>query len=225
MKKSKLLIGAAILSIGSLIAIAADHIDAPAVSGTSSDITDFYAFEGQGGNAIAFAVNTQGLTAPADTDALSFDEDILYEINIDSDGDAVEDLVIQAIPRNGKMYVFGPDQPTSTGLNSTILTSTPLEVDITSYGSSPITESDNGMSIFAGPRDDPFFMDFFRYVDIVTPGDDDGDGMEETEFFPEATASDSFAGTNVLSLVIEVPKSMLGGTGSINTWVETKRKQ
>jgi len=225
MKKSKILIGAAIVAIGSFIAIAADHIDAPAVSGTSSDITDFYAFEGENGNSIAFAVNTQGLTDPANTDALAFDEDVLYEINIDSNGDAIEDLVIQAIPRNGKMYVFGPEAPTSTSASSTILTSVPMEVDITPNGQSAITASANGMSIFAGPRDDPFFMDFFRYVDIVTPGDNDGDGQEETEFFPAGTATDSFAGTNVLSLVVEVPKSMIGGSGSVNTWVETKRKQ
>lgn len=225
MKKLKLIIPATIIAIGSFIAIAADHIDAPAVTGTSSDITDFYAFEGEGSSTIAFAVNTQGLTAPVDTDALSFDEDVLYEINIDTNADAVEDLIIQAIPRNGKMYVFGPDTPTSTSVNSTILTSTPMEVDITQYGQSAITASANGMSIFAGPRDDPFFMDFFRYTDIVTPGDDDGDGQEETEFFPTGTATDSFAETNVLALVVEVPKNMIGGTGSVNTWVETKRKQ
>jgi hypothetical protein len=35
----------------------------------------------------------------------------------------------------------------------------------------------------------------------------------------------SFAGINVLSVVIEVPKSMIGSSGSFKTWVETKRKQ
>jgi hypothetical protein len=37
--------------------------------------------------------------------------------------------------------------------------------------------------------------------------------------------SDTFAGTNVLSVVVEVPKSLIGGSGTINTWVETKVKQ
>ncbi len=36
-----------------------------------------------------------------------FEEDVLIEFNIDNTGDNVEDLVIQAIPRNGKMYFFG----------------------------------------------------------------------------------------------------------------------
>ena len=37
--------------------------------------------------------------------------------------------------------------------------------------------------------------------------------------------SDTFAGTNVMSIVVEVPKSMVGTSGTINTWVESKRKQ
>ena len=46
MKKSKLLIGTVVMAMRKLGRIAADHIDAPAVAGTSSDITDYYAFQG-----------------------------------------------------------------------------------------------------------------------------------------------------------------------------------
>ena len=35
---------------------------------------------------------------------------------------------------------------------------------------------------------------------------------------------DTFKGSNVMSIVVEVPKSKIGSTGTINTWVETKRK-
>jgi hypothetical protein len=35
---------------------------------------------------------------------------------------------------------------------------------------------------------------------------------------------DTFAGTNVLALVVEVPKSMLGSSATINVWGETKLK-
>ncbi|MDG5492199.1 DUF4331 domain-containing protein [Psychroserpens sp. SPM9] len=230
MKKSKILIGAAILTIAGFFAIAADHIDAPAVAGGTSDITDIYAFEGQNTDNIVFVANVQGLITPANTASAAFDENVLVEFNIDNDGDAVADLVIQAIPRDGVMYFFGPIAPSQSGLNSTILADTAIrnEVQITTGGSA-IVETNNGMSFFAGPRDDPFFMDFFRYVDIVTPGDDDGDGEEETAFLPAGTgdgfASDSFAGTNVLSIVVELPKSMVGNGDSVNIWVETKRKQ
>ena len=45
----------------------------------------------------------------------SFDENVMVEFNIDTNNDNVEDLVIQAIPRDGKMYFFGPYAPSSTG--------------------------------------------------------------------------------------------------------------
>lgn len=217
MKKSKILIGAAVLTIAGFFAIAADHIDAPAVAGGTSDITDIYGFQGQNTNNIVFVANVQGLLSPASTAGATFDENVLLEFNIDNDGDAIEDLVIQAIPRDGKMYFFGPAAPSQSGLNSTILADTAMrnEVDITSYGANAIVATNNGMSFFAGPRDDPFFMDFARYGEIIAGN--------ETMF--NNPGSDTFAGTNVLSVVVEVPKTMVGTGDSVNIWVESKRKQ
>lgn len=214
-KHAKIYLGIAVVAIAGFFVIAADHIDAPAVTGGTSDITDFYAFQGQNTNNIVFVANVQGLMSPADTQAATFDENVLVEINIDTDGDAIEDLVIQATPRDGKMYFFGPAAPTQAGLNSTILTSTPSSVDITAYNSNAVVATNGGMSFFAGPRDDPFFFDFAQFSAII--------GGTATQFNNPGT--DTFAGSNVMSIVVEVPKSMIGGTGDINTWVETKRKQ
>jgi hypothetical protein len=36
--------------------------------------------------------------------------------------------------------------------------------------------------------------------------------------------TDTFAGTNVLATIIEVPKSLLGTSATINVWAETKKK-
>lgn len=217
MKKTKILIATAILGIGTFVAIAADHIDAPAVQGGTSDITDFYAFRGENTSNLVLVANVQGLLTPGNTAAASFDERVLLEFNIDTDGDNVEDLVIQATPRNGKMYFFGPTAPASTGLNSTILSTTTNAgvVDITNYGETAMVEEFAGMKFFAGPRDDPFFFDFNKYTEIIA-GDATGFA---------SPGDDTFAGSNVLSVVVEVPKSMIGGTGTINTWVESKRKQ
>ena len=216
MKKTKILVATLLVAITGLITIAADHIDAPAVTGGTADITDFYAFEGQDSNNIAFVANVQGLLSPTATASATFDEDVMLEFNIDTDGDAVEDLVIQAIPRQGKMYFFGPYAPNSMGVNSTINTmSTKNEVMISKYGSSAIVETNNGMKFFAGPRDDPFFMDFARYGEIIAGN--------ATSF--NNPGADTFAGSNVMSVVVEVPKSMVGTSGSVNTWVEAKRKQ
>ena len=81
--------------------LSADHIDAPSVAGTSTDIADFYAFQGENPDNLVFVVNIQGLLAPGQpTDQAVFDENVLLEINIDNNNDLVEDLVIQAIKRN-----------------------------------------------------------------------------------------------------------------------------
>ncbi|KAB8153109.1 DUF4331 domain-containing protein [Kordia sp. TARA_039_SRF] len=216
MKRITTILGISIVLVGSFFLIAADHIDAPAVQGTSSDITDFYAFQGESGNSIAFVVNTQGLLSPTATGNASFDENTLIEINIDTSGDNVEDLVIQAIPRGDRMYFFGPISPSNTGLNSVIETSgIQSSVEITSYGESAITATNNGMQFFAGPRDDPFFMDFAQYGEIIAGN---ATGFNDP-------GSDTFAGTNVLSVVVEVPKSQIGSTGTINVWAEAKGKQ
>ncbi|MDY0779783.1 DUF4331 family protein [Tenacibaculum sp. IB213877] len=205
-----------VVTLLAFVIYAADHIDAPNVQGGTSDITDFYAFQGENTDNIVFVANLQGLLSPNSTADASFDENVLIEFNIDTDGDAVEDLIIQAIPRDGKMYFFGPVAPNTTGLNSTIYTSQVAgEVAITPYGASAITANNAGMSFFAGPRDDPFFMDFARYGEII--------GGNATSFNNPGT--DTFAGTNVLSIVVEVPKDMIGGSGTINTWVESKQKQ
>ena len=216
MKKTKILVATVFLAIIGLITIAADHIDAPAASGTSADITDFYAFQGEDTDNLVFVANVQGLLSPSATGSASFDENVMVEFNIDIDNDNVENLVIQAIAKDGKMYFFGPYPPERTGLNSTINElATKSEVNITAYGSDAVVSNMNGMKFFAGPRDDPFFMDFARYGEII--------GGNAPDF--NNPGADTFAGSNVLSIVVEVPKSQIGRTGTINTWVEAKTKQ
>jgi len=217
MKNLKKVFGIGILAVaGFMVVIAADHIDAPAVQGGSSDITDFYAFQGENTDNMVFVANLQGLLSPMATSSAIFNENVLVEFNIDNTGDFVEDLVIQAIPRDGKMYFFGPVAPSQTGLSSTIASKSSLFgiVDISAYGSDAKVSYNAGMSFFAGPRDDPFFMDFTQYSQLI--------GGMATSF--NNPGSDTFAGTNVLSIVVEVPKAMIGGSGTINTWVESKTK-
>jgi hypothetical protein len=216
MKKSKIYLGLSLVALSGLVLIAADHIDAPAVTGNASNITDFYAFQGQDTNNMVFVVNTQGLLSPSATSAAKFDENVMTEINIDNTGDNVEDLVIQAIRKGNMMYFFGPVAPGTTGKTSTIKTAAQIgSVEISTYGQSAIISSQNGYKFFAGPRDDPFFFDLGQYQAIL--------GGTAPGFNNPGT--DTFAGTNVLSIVVEVPKSSLGTAATLNTWVETKRKQ
>lgn len=211
-----MILGLSLVAISGLVLVAADHIDAPSVKGNASDITDMYAFQGEDTNNLVFAVNTQGLLSPGATAAASFSENVLIEVNIDNDGDNVEDLVIQAIRKGDKMYFFGPYAPAMKGTSSTIKTSEASgSVAISTYGATPVITTENGMKFFAGPRDDPFFFDLGQFQAIL--------GGTATAFNNPGT--DTFAGTNVLAVVVEVPKSMLGTAEAINVWSETKKKQ
>ena len=217
MKKKKMILGLSLVAVSGLILVAADHIDAPlTASGSAIDITDVYAFQGQNTNNLVFAVNTQGLLSPGATAAAKFDENVMIEINIDNNGDNIEDLVIQAIKRDDKMYFFGPVAPGTTGTTSTIKTAAASgSVAITSYGVTALTAEKNGMKFFAGPRDDPFFFDLGQFKAILAG--------TATGF--KSPGVDTFAGTNVMSLIVEVPKAMLGTSSKLNVWAETKKKQ
>lgn len=217
MKKKKMLLAVlaiAGITVGGLV-FAADHIDSPAVTNQSSDITDVYVFRGQDVNNLVFVANTQGLLAPSATGAAMFDANTLIEFNIDNNNDNVEDLVIQGIYSNGKMKVYGPIKPSETGNRSKVEGSVMAEVAVTAYGSAANVGTGGGLKIFAGPRDDPFFFDLNQFKKII--------GGMATSF--NNPGSDAFAGTNVLSLVVEVPKTMLNASnGKLNVWVETKKK-
>ncbi len=207
-----------LLAASGIYLIAADHNDAPAVTGKTSDITDVYAFQSLTNPAnMVFVVNTQGLIAPSATGAAAFDPEVMIEINIDNSTpkDNIEDLVIQATFTSGKVQVYGPAKPIQTGLKSTLINaSTKTEGPITTYAATaPTITTANSISVFAGPRDDPFFFDLDQFKKIL--------GGTATGF--NNPGVDHFAGTNVMSLVIEVPKSTLG-TGPVNIWATSNRK-
>ncbi len=204
------------VAVGGSILWAADHIDSPAVTNQSSDITDVYAFRGADANNLVFVANTQGLLSPSATGAAKFDANTLIEFNVDNNNDNVEDLVIQAIYDGSKMKFYGPVAPSEKGTRSRLEGSVTAEVAVTAYGSTAVTATgSNGIKVFAGPRDDPFFFDLDQYKKVI--------GGTATGF--NNPGNDTFKGTNVLSIVVEVPKTLLGAsTGKVNLWVETKKK-
>ncbi len=226
MKKTNFIIGLVATGILSATIIAADHIDAPSTSGTTADIADFFAFEpSEGSDNTVFAVDLQSNVLP-DLAFGTFDENVLTEINIDTDGDLVEDLVIQAIPRDGRMFFFGPVTPSQTGLNSQVMVDEPLgDVEI-SGATAIVNTTSSGVSLFAGPRQDPFFFDFFQFNAVIG-------GLAPEGFLPASDAEDTFDGANTLSIVVEIPNSLLGTPTATNalgipvyrTWVTTNNRQ
>lgn len=216
-KKLMMAVVVAMVCASGVYLIAADHADAPAVTGKTSDITDVYAFQSPSNSSnMVLVVNIQGLLAPSATGAAKFDPETMVEINIDNSTtkDNIEDLVIQTTFENGNVQVYGPASPIQTGLKSTLISaSTKVEGSITAYGATPSIAEQNGMKVFAGPRDDPFFFDLTQYKKVIA-------GTATSFSNPGA---DTFAGTNVMSIVVELPKTLLG-TGTINIWATSNRK-
>ena len=236
MKKIALWSSIAICAVAGAL-IAADHLDAPAVAGTTSDIADFYAFEGENDQSTVFVV-----TLPAGDAASNFDEDVLIEINIDNTGVDVpgalttagvnQDLVIQALRQGDRMYFFGPYSNTSTELSSTINVDEAVgSVQINSAGET----IDQGIRAFAGQRRDAFFFDFQAFNTVISTAPAEGFGTD---------GNNDFTNANVNAIVLEVPNSLLGDApthlvdqlaaavslpsfnlpDSYNVWVETKRR-
>lgn len=220
MKSKKLLLasGIAAICLAGGILFAADHIDTPAVTNQPSDITDVYVFRAQDPNNLVFVANTQGLLSMAASATAKFDANTLLEFNIDNNNDNVEDLVIQCKYDAGsnEMRIYGPVMPSEKGTKSKLEGSVTAKTLVTAYGAgAPVVGTGtSGIKVFAGPRDDPFFFDLNRYKAILAgtaPGFNN-------------PGTDTFAGTNVMSIVVEVPKSLLGGSGTLNVWLETKKK-
>ena len=224
MKRNKLLLSAIVAAtlITGGVMYAADHIDAPSVTNQTTDITDLYVFRSPvNTNNLVFVANMQGIMSPTATATAKFDENNVIEFNIDNTGDKVEDLVIQCKydAATNKMYVFGPVAPSSTGITSKLQGSPTAEVTVTPYSAATptIATGSTGIQVFAGPRDDPFYFDLGQFNKIIS-------GMA-TSFNNPGT--DAVAGTNVLSVVLEVPKSLVGtiaASNTINVWLKTKKK-
>ncbi|MEP6949388.1 MAG: DUF4331 family protein [Ginsengibacter sp.] len=218
MKRKKILFAAiaALTLISGGIIYASDHIDAPEVTNQTTDITDLYVFQGASTSNMVFVANTQGLLTPGTSAAAKFDENTLIQFSIDNNNDNIEDLVIQCKydAASNTMKVYGPVAPSTKGTQSKIEGSATASVGVTPYGATAIVGTSGGISVFAGPRDDPFFFDLDQYHKVIAG--------TATGF--NKPGKDTFAGTNVMSVVVEVPKAMLGSTGKINVWLTTRKK-
>ena len=219
--------GAATLAIGS------DHQDTPFVElNPKTDLTDVYAFPGGSGR-IVLAMDTRAFLTPAqatDPAEASFDTNLLYQFKIDADGDAKEDKVIQVTftgeGANQKVEVRGPVAPPVQGAMETEV------ADVTpalSGAIGTVLGSPTGLQVFAGPRDDPFFIDLEAAFCIlpdrrpVTGALSSSCALQpngQAPFYFRNPGVDYVAGFNVNSIVIELPSAMIEGSapGRLGIW-------
>jgi hypothetical protein len=218
---------------------ASSHREAPYISGDpQADATDVYAFRSPDKpNTVTLVANYVPLeVAAAGPNFYKFGGDVLYEINIDNDGDAKDDLSyqfrFQNRINNGNTFLYNTGPITSLkdkDLNqeqfysvSTLkgkdhenpgrkgkviaknLQVAPANVGPVSYpdgyskvANQAIYDIGNGVKVFTGPRDDPFFADLGGIFDLLQ-------GIK---------GEDYVADLNVHALAIQVPIGQLTGKG------------
>jgi len=229
-----LVVGAGTLGIALRSSLASDHQDTPEVElHPRLDINDVYAFPGSNANRIALVLTTSSPLTPAASAGAVFDPDILYQIKVDNTGDGVEDLVLQfTFDGDGagqQVTMRGPVAPVQTGRVNTIVASgTRVSGPInTALGSGA------DVQLFAGLRDDPFYIDLEQFFKIIPDRAPVQGPLSKIGPNPEASAFrnpgiDFLRNINALGIVVEMPESMLlapnsGADPKLGIWATTSR--
>jgi uncharacterized protein DUF4331 len=232
------LCGAAGLWFGDLKA--SSHREAPLISQDPyADNTDVYSFVSpRNPDRVTLITNFIPLEAPqAGPNYYKFDDNVLYEIMVDNDADAVEDVTFQfrfrTETRNLNTFLYNTGQvttiddpdlnvrqfysvtrfdgPRRQGRGQVLaenLPVAPVNVGVRSFpnyavvASGAVRQLAGNMQVFAGPRDEGFYVDVGGVFDLlgVPPADPD--------------VVDGLAGTNVHSIAIEVPIASLTRSGT-----------
>ncbi|MFC1745445.1 DUF4331 family protein [Candidatus Riflebacteria bacterium] len=183
----------------------ADHEDAPfAKSMQQADLSSLYAWISGSDLILVLTINPK--TPSLSSAKPVFSHEIAYKFWIDNTGDAIAEHVIscvfsRVIDDRQFIKVSGlPNGETVQGEINTYKTFTEKIIE------SPTKE----VKIFAGPRDDPFFFDFTAY----------SNGMAFSN-----PGTDSYKGTNISAIVIQIPYKYVLQKSSANTkfgvWAST----
>lgn len=211
------------------VAFGSDHQDSPNVElNPLQDLTDVYAFPSPTPGRIVLVMNTRAFLTPAGSASAGFDPNQLYQFKVDNTGDAREDKVIQVtfegVGSGQTVLVRGPIAPPVVGAMGNQVAATAPAV---TGALSTTLGSATGLQAFAGPRDDPFFIDleqFFRIVPDRKPSTGPLSQLPNTPtasaFRPAGQAQNYVAGFNTLSIVIELPIADLtaGGGSRLGIW-------
>ena len=245
-------------ALGPPDAAASSHREAPLISDDpSADNTDVYAFVSPDApDTVTIVANYIPFEDPAGgPNYYRFDPSVLYELHVDNDGDARDDVTYQfrfrtsVANRNTFLYNTGPvTSPTDPDLNvrqtytvtravrggKTVL-GADLAVPPANIGprSNPtydpymgVVDLGGGRKVFAGPRDDPFFVDLGSIFDLG--------GLRPfnaAHLIPLATevGQDGVLNYNTHSIAIQVPKTDLlrapAADGTIGVYASASRRK
>ncbi|MGH2754931.1 MAG: DUF4331 family protein [Actinomycetota bacterium] len=197
-----------------LIGNSADHLDAPGLTSPEgrldADINDVYVFEGSDDSNTVIAVTTHpaaGAIAP-----LKYAKDVKYKVNVDQDGDALEDLAYVWRFGKGKAGKQRYKVRRYEGAGARSLTDG-TQIAVGRMGKTKRVAG--GGRTFVDLRSDPFFFDLDAFRGAVL-----GQDVERT-FCDQAGGAgiDFFAALNTNAIVLEVPDGALGD--AIGVWATT----
>ena len=216
------------------VVLASDHMDTPFVEANPRyDVNDVYAFPGSTPDRVALVLGTQSPITPAGTPSATFGEknQVLYQLKVDNTGDAKEDLVFQFTftgpAGHQKVRMQGPVKPNEVGTANTLVTGRrEIQGDVGAVLGSP-----TGTQLFAGPRDDPFFIDLEAFFRILPdPKPESGPLSQITQgpltFRPAGQAVDFVRRFNDMAIVVELPLAELTDAGAhpkFGVWGTTSR--
>lgn len=208
LRKLSIMLGVAAVSVGvlgALPAMAADHRDSPLTKAAPrSDINDLYVFKGEGAATLVMTVNP--LTSPADTGGIRLDPETLYEFKVDTNGDATADVSYK-LTFDGTGSVQDVTVRRATGVNAVTndISGDVILTGKTSAGSNVTVNTDSsGRKLYVGPRDDPFFFDLAGFQAGL-----------------KFTGADTFKGTNVTAIVLDLPSVP---SQQLGVWATTSKK-
>jgi hypothetical protein len=231
-----------ILAVGGLFAVlaaagslvASDHQDTPEVElSPRYDVNDVYAFPAADPSRIALVLGTSSPLTPAGTPSARFGtkNKELYQLKVDTNGDAVEDLVFQVTftgNHDQRVTLRGPYKPKTTGAQGNVLVGGKQIAGPVGH----VLGDPKGVQLFAGPRDDPFFIDleqFFRVLPDRRPSTGPLSVLPTpaSSFRASGEAVDFVRNFNDLAIVIELPVAMLSADGKhpgrFGVWGTTSR--
>ncbi|CAN5235736.1 DUF4331 domain-containing protein [soil metagenome] len=237
---------------------ASSHREAPLISDDpSADNTDVYAFVSpDAAHTVTLIANYIPFEDPAGgPNYYRFDPTALYELKVDNNGDAEEDVTYQfrfkTTVSNPNTFLYNTNQVTSptdpdlsvkqtytvtrvTSAGSSVL-ATDLPVPPANIGprSNPtydpfqgVADLGGGRKVFAGPRDDPFFVDLGSIFDL---GGLRPFNMAHVIPLPTEAGNDGVLNYNTHSIAIQVPKTDLlrapAANGTIGVYASASRQR
>ena len=214
-------------------ALAADHRDAPTIDDYSAvDINDIFMFrDPQHANMLVMALSVQAIADPKFGSTYHFQpNNAVYRFNFSTTGDGRPTSTIDFTFSD---FANGPTCRAPAAACQTFVAKFPHGIVVTgpvTQGTSnatplppQITKSaaGGGITVFAGPREDPFFFDLIGFNRFLADLNAQNKSPA-TPNFGKFTGVDAFLGKNINAIVIEFPINLIAGNATkFQAWAST----